>query len=87
MIISVWMVGILWVILSICVFIKISNFDKDIKTGPWYLKITVFLFSMLIVLFSALFLYAIGYILFRLINMLWDIDWKVFLNREVIYIH
>lgn len=87
MIIPLWLVLLIWIIISIFVYRYIINdFDPSIKNEHWTLKACIFAFSMLISLLTGLLLFIIFHLLCEVYNGIVGTDWITILNHEVIYI-
>jgi hypothetical protein len=88
MVISIWMIGALWLIISILLYIFAipKMFGGSLKNEWWMIKVVVFLMSMLIVQLGAFTIYGVGYAIISIIELLFSTDWLSFFNHEVIYI-
>lgn len=88
MVISIWMIGALWLIISILFYIFVipKMFGGSLKNEWWMIKVVVFLMSMLIVQLGAFTIYGVGYAIISIIELLFSTDWLSFFNHEVIYI-
>ena len=88
MVISIWMVGAIWLIASILFYIFAipKMFGGSLKNEWWMIKLTVFLMSMLMIQVGAVLLYGFGSIIIYIFNVIISTDWISFFNHEVIYI-
>ena len=86
MIIPLWVVLLIWIIISIFVYRYIINDDPSIKNEHWTLKACIFAFSMLISLLAGLLLLILLRLLCEVYNGIIGTDWITILNHEVIYI-
>lgn len=86
MVISLWMILVVYLIISSLVFIGILRWDEDLRNEGIVFKIFVFMMSMLITALVLIILNLIGKILILLFNEIISTDWGSFFNREIIYI-
>ena len=86
MVISLWMILVVYLIISSLVFIGILRWDDDLMNGGIGIKILVFMMSMLITALVLIILSLIGKLLIILFNEIISTDWGSFFNREIIYI-
>lgn len=88
MIISIWMIGALWLIISILLYIFAipKMFGGSLKNEWWLIKVIVFLMCMLMTQVGAFLLYVLGLIIVDIFNLIVSTNWTSFFNHEVIYI-
>ena len=86
MVISLWMILVVYLIISSLVFIGILRWDDDLMNEGIGIKILVFMMSMLITALVLIILSLIGKLLIILFNEIISTDWGSFFNREIIYI-
>ena len=85
MVISVWMIGALWLFFSTLLYIfgasKIFG-----ESGENEGRFLTFMMCMLITEIGALLLYILGFIIVSVFNLIISENWISFFNHEVIYI-
>ena len=86
MVISLWMILVVYLIISSLVFIGILRWDEDLMNEGIGIKILVFMMSMLMTALGLIILSLIGKLLIVLFNEIISTDWGSFFNREIIYI-
>ena len=86
MVISLWMILVVYLIISSLVFIGILRWDDDLMNEGIGIKILVFMMSMLMTALGLIILSLIGKLLIVLFNEIISTDWGSFFNREIIYI-
>ena len=85
MVISVWMIGALWLFFSTLLYIFGASkmFGESVKTEGRFLT---FMMCILITEMGALLLYILGFIIISVFNLIISANWISFFNHEVIYI-
>lgn len=85
MVISVWMIGALWLFFSTLLYIFGASkmFGESVKTEGRFLT---FMMCILITEMGALLLYILGFIIVSVFNLIISANWISFFNYEVIYI-
>lgn len=85
MVISVWMIGSLWLFFSTLLYIFGSSkmFGESVKSEGRFM---MFMMCVLITEIGALLLYILGLIIVSIFNLIISANWVSFFNHEVIYI-
>ena len=85
MVISVWMIGALWLFFSTLLYIFGASkiFGESVKTEGRFLT---FMMCVCITEIGALLLYILGFIIVSVFNLIISENWISFFNYEVIYI-
>ena len=85
MVISVWMIGALWLFFSTLLYIFGASkmLGESVKTEGRFL---MFMMCVLITEIGALLLYILGFIIVSVFNLIISANWISFFNYEVIYI-
>ena len=85
MVISVWMIGALWLFFSTLLYIFGASkmFGESVKNEGRFLT---FMMCILITEMGALLLYILGFIIVNVFNLIISANWISFFNYEVIYI-
>ena len=85
MVISVWMIGALWLFFSTLLYIFGTSkmFGESVKNEGRFM---MFMMCVLITEIGALLLYILGLIIVSIFNLIISANWMSFFNYEVIYI-
>ena len=85
MVISVWMIGALWLFFSTLLYIFGASkmFGESVKNEGRFLT---FMMCVCITEIGALLLYILGFIIADVFKLIISTNWISFFNREVIYI-
>ena len=85
MVISVWMIGSLWLFFSTLLYIFGASkmFGESVKNEGRFM---MFMMCVLITEIGALLLYILGFIIVSIFNLIITANWMSFFNYEVIYI-
>lgn len=86
MVISVWMIGALWLFFSTLLYIFGASkmFGESVKNEGRFLT---FMMCVCITEIGALLLYFLGFIIVSVFNLIISENWISFFNHEVIYIN
>ena len=85
MVISVWMIGALWLFFSTLLYIFGASkmFGESVKNEGRFLT---FIMCVCITEIGALLLYILGFIIADVFKLIISTNWTSFFNHEVIYI-